>query len=83
MSNRRVKKPSITLLAVVEKVIPGMDPHIPEKAQLLVEGADHLYKEVRIENTLEDADGKKVSLKPGAHVDVTIEAEPEVTTPKK
>jgi hypothetical protein len=45
-----------------------------------VEQADHLYKEIRIENSLTDADGKSVKLKPGAQVEVVIQAEPEHTT---
>jgi len=53
-------------------------PHTgePEKAQISVEGADHLYKEIRVPNQLVDDDGQKVKLKPGAEVDVKIEAEP-------
>ena len=51
----------------------------PEKAEIAVDGADPLYREIRIENALTDADGKKVSLKPGAQVEVTIEAEPQET----
>ena len=47
-----------------------------------MEGADHLYRELRIENTLTTEDGDKVRLKPGAEVEVTIEAEAEATTPK-
>jgi hypothetical protein len=46
-----------------------------------VEGADHLYRELRIENTLIEENGAKVHLKKGAEVEVTIEAEPEATTP--
>lgn len=41
------------------------------------------YREIRIENTLEDAQGKKVKLKEGAEVDVTIEADPKDTAPKE
>ena len=48
-----------------------------ERAQIAVEGADHLYKELRIENTLTDAGGNEVHLKPGAKVEVTVEAEPQ------
>ena len=44
-----------------------------------MEGADHLYKELRIENNLTDEDGNQVRLKQGAKVDVTVEAEPEAT----
>ena len=47
-----------------------------------MEGADHLYRELRIENTLTDENGDEVRLKPGAEVEVTIEAEASATTPK-
>ena len=58
-------------------------PGKPEKAQISVDGADDLYREIRVENTLQDASGKEVELKAGAEVDVTIEAEPNATIPKK
>lgn len=76
------EKPATTLPATVEKIIKSPSPDEPEKAQISVEGADHLYRELRIENTLIDENGDKVSLKPGAEVEVTIEAEPEATTPQ-
>ena len=61
----------------VEKVIrPQPQTGEPEKAQISVEGADHLYKEIRVPNQLVNNEGQKVKLKPGAEVDVTIEAEP-------
>jgi hypothetical protein len=70
-------KVATTFPGRVEKVIQS-HPHTgePEKAQISVEGADHLYKEIRVPNELVDGDGKKVKLKPGAEVDVKIEAEP-------
>jgi hypothetical protein len=77
------EKPSATLPGTVEKIIKSPIPNEPEKAQIAVEGADHLYKEIRIENTLTDENGDKVRLKPGAHVDVTVEAEPKDTTAKR
>jgi hypothetical protein len=76
-------KPSTTLPATVEKIIKPASPSEPEKAQISVEGADHLYRELRIENTLIDENGGKVSLKQGAEVEVTIEAAPEATTPQQ
>jgi hypothetical protein len=75
-------KPSATLPATVEKIIKSPSPSVPEKAQLAVEGADHLYRELRIENTLTDENGDMVRLKQGAEVEVTIEAEPGATIPK-
>jgi hypothetical protein len=77
------EKPSTTLPGVVEKVIKSPFPSVPEKAQIAVEGADDLYREIRIENILMDDKGEEVSLKPGAQVEVTVEAEPEATKPKK
>ena len=76
------EKPNVTLPGTVEKIIPAVGGE-PEKAQILVEGADDLYREVRIENTLQQADGKQVSLKKGADVEVTIEADQKDTKPKE
>jgi predicted DNA-binding antitoxin AbrB/MazE fold protein len=50
-------------------------PSEPEKVQIAVHGAEELYREIRVENTLQDANGKPVSLKKGAEVEVTIAAE--------
>ena len=47
----------------------------PEKAQITIEAADPLYREIRIENTLKDAGGEEVRLKPKDKVDVTVETE--------
>lgn len=70
-----------TLPGKVEKLInPHPQSGEPEKAQISVEGADHLYREIRVPNSLVDGSGKKVKLKPGAEVDVKIEAEPVATS---
>lgn len=75
------EKPVVTLPGTVEKIIPANRVE-PEKAQIAVQGADELYREIRIENTLKDETGKDVGLKQGAHVDVTIEADKAATTTK-
>jgi hypothetical protein len=77
------EKVNVTLPGTVEKIIPAIGHLVPEKAQIQIEGGDELYREVRIDNTLEDADGKPVSLKKGADVEVTIEADPKDTKPKE
>jgi hypothetical protein len=82
-SARSDGRAAITLPGTVEKVIPPIDPQEPEKAQIGVHGADHLYREIRVDNVLKDAKGQDVSLKPGADVEVTIQADPAVTTPKQ
>lgn len=75
------QKASTTLAGKVERVIQSHPQSgEPEKAQIAVEGADHLYREIRVPNRLVDGDGKKVKLKEGAEVEVTIEADPLVTT---
>ena len=73
----------MTLPGTVEKIIPAIGDHIPEKAEIKVEGADDLYREVRIENTMTDAEGSAVKLKKGAEVDVTIEGDKKDTNPKE
>jgi hypothetical protein len=72
------ENPSATLPAIVEKIIKPPYPGAPEKAQIVVEGGEHLYREIRIENTLTDENGQKVGLKPGAEVQVTVQAEPDL-----
>ncbi len=74
-------KATKTLTGTVDKIIPPIIPGKPEKAQISVDGAEDLYRELRVDNTLEDADGNKVRLKKGAEVEVTIEADPEATKP--
>jgi hypothetical protein len=60
----RTEKPAITLPGTVEKIIPPSNPAEAEKAQIAVEGADHLYREIRVDKELQDENGKTVSLKP-------------------
>jgi len=77
------EKANITLPGTVEKIITPPDPREPEKAQINIQqGADLLYKEIRIENSLTDEDGNEVKLKRGATVAVTVEATPSGIIPK-
>lgn len=76
-----MKKPKTTKTGVVQKIIKPVVPQQSEMVEIAIEGADHLYREIRIENTLEDDKGEKVTLKEGAHVDVTVEADSKDTTP--
>jgi len=77
------EKPNVTLPGKVEKIIKSPDPSEPEKAEISIEGADTLYQEIRIENSLTDENGEEVRLKKGVEVEVTVEAEKDATTPKK
>jgi hypothetical protein len=73
---------SVTLPGTVEKLIKSPDPSEPDKAQIVVEGADELYREIRIDNALQNEKGEEVALKPGADVEVTVEAPADATAPK-
>jgi hypothetical protein len=75
------EKPSVTLPGKVEEIIPSTHPREDEKAQISVEGADALYREVRVKNALTDENGDEVRLKKGAEVDVTFEADKNATVP--
>jgi hypothetical protein len=76
------KKPKVKKSGTVQKVIKPLYPQVPEKAEIAVEGADHLYREIRIDNALEDDKGEKVKLKEGAPVEITVEADPKDTVPE-
>jgi hypothetical protein len=60
----------------VDKIIPSPRSGQPEQAQIAVEGVGRVHQDLRIENTLTDEHGDDVRLKKGAHVDVTVTAEP-------
>jgi hypothetical protein len=77
-----MEKPNVTLPGKVEEIIESEGPNEPEKAEISIEGADPLYQEIRIENSLTDKNGDEVRLKKDADVDVTVEAEKNATTPK-
>jgi hypothetical protein len=75
-SNGRKKKATSKFAGTVEKVIkPHPNSKEPEKAQISVEGADHLYRELRVPNKLTDEDGQPVKLKEGTEVEVKIESD--------
>ncbi len=77
MSRKRQK-----LQGTVQKIIKPAVPSEPEKAQIDIEGGDDLYREIRIENVVTDENGEKARLKPGAQVDVIVEADSSATTKK-
>jgi len=78
------EKLSTTLPGTVEKIIESPHPSVPERAQIAIEGAEELYREIRVENTLKDQKGQDAALKQGAPVVVTIEADGKdaIKTPK-
>jgi hypothetical protein len=70
------EQPSTTMTGTVDKIIPSRRPSQPGKAQIAVDRTDHRHRDLRIENTLTDEHGDDVKLKKGAHVQVTVTAEP-------
>jgi|ERR1700733_1256625 hypothetical protein len=68
------EQPSITMPGRVSKIVPPPRLRQPEKAQIAIDGADRLYRDLRIENILTDEHGDDVKLKKGAHVEVTVAA---------
>jgi hypothetical protein len=70
------EQPSTTMPGTVDRIIPSRRPSQPEKAQIGVDRADHRHRGLRIENTLTDEHGDSVKLEKGAHVQVTVTAEP-------
>jgi hypothetical protein len=71
------EQPSTTMTGTVDKIVPSPRPSQPEKAQISVDAADPRHRHhLRIENTLTDEHGDDVKLHKGAHVEVTVTAEP-------
>jgi hypothetical protein len=76
------EKPNTTLPGTVQKIIKPVHPKAPEQAEIVVENAEELYREIRVENTLVNEKGEEVGLKPGAPVEVIIEANEKDTVKK-
>jgi hypothetical protein len=70
----RRSRPWKTVPAVVSKVLPSLSKE-PERVEISIPGADELFREIRIENTFTDVDGRSVALKQGEQLDITIEAD--------
>lgn len=70
-----MSKKTKKMRGTVEKIIKAGHPTEPEKAQIAINEADDLYREIRVENVLTDEKGQKEGLEPGQEVDVTLEAE--------
>lgn len=73
------EQPSVTMPGTVDKIIPSTHLSQLEKAQIGVDGADHRYRNLRIANNFTDEHGDDVRLEKGAHVEVTVTAEPKTT----
>ncbi len=66
------EQPSTSMPGTVNKIISSLCPSRPENAQIAVDGPNHRYQGLRIENTLTGQNGDEVRLKKGARVEVTV-----------
>jgi len=66
--------PSAAFRGTVEKVTATRVCE-PERPHIVVEGAEHLYQELRIENILTNSEGKEVQLIAGALVEIIVTAQ--------
>lgn len=77
-----MKRARTTKTGKVEKVIKAVVPTEKDKAEIHIPSAEPLYQEIRIDNELKSADGETVELKPGADVEIHIEADKAATKKK-
>jgi hypothetical protein len=70
-----MKKAKKKLPAIVTKVVKPPVPTYPEKAEIAIKNGEELYREIRVENKLTTDSGTEVRMKPGAEVEVQIEAD--------
>jgi hypothetical protein len=68
--------------ATVQRIIKSVDPDVPEKAQIEIKDGEELYREIRVVNEITDDDGSSATFKPGAEVDVIVEADSNATMKK-
>ena len=71
------------LQGTVQKIIKAVVPGETEKAEIEIHEGDHLYRELRVENVVKDQEtGEEARLKPGAEVDIIVEADSSATIKK-
>jgi hypothetical protein len=66
----------------VARIIKSAFPNQPDTAQIEIAEGEDLYREVRIKNEVTDDHGNTAALKPGAEVDVVVEADSNATMKK-
>ena len=75
-------RPNATMPGTVAKIIPSRSRRRPEETQIRVDQAAGRNRDLRIENSLTDEHGDEVKLKKGAHVEVTVAADPQTAIAK-
>ncbi|MDP9162177.1 MAG: hypothetical protein M3O09_18375 [Acidobacteriota bacterium] len=76
------KKSKSSSPGTVEKIINNPYTKDAEKVQISVDGADNLYREIRVENAFPNKEGEIVKLKVGDGVDIIVEADSKDTVKK-
>lgn len=66
------EKVTARLSGRVQKIIRSFEPGHPDKVKIVVNGAEELYREIRVDNTFQGQDGDFVNLKLGEEVEITI-----------
>ena len=72
-------KPWKVIPAIVKKLVKSRFGN-PDKVEIAFSTADDLFREVRIENTFTDIDGRRISVPDGTEMIVTFEAETKTAT---
>lgn len=70
------------LVGRVEKLIDGTRTGSPNQVQIIVEGAEALYGELRVANVLQNEKGGKVTQNRGAEIEITMTVNVKSTTPQ-
>ena len=61
----------------VGRIIPSLVNGVFDAVEIVIEGAEDLYREIRIHNLLQDANGNVVVPQPGSEVEITIKVRAE------
>lgn len=80
-SESKAPRAKVIKQGTVRSVIRSLDPMEPEKAEITVHGADPLYREIRLENSLRDDQGNEVRLVADQRVEVIIQTDPYAPAP--
>jgi hypothetical protein len=63
---------SVTLRGSVEQIISAFGGYGSEVVQVIIDGAEPLYREIRIRNPFQDANGNVFTLQAGSEVEISI-----------
>lgn len=76
---RQRTRPWKTVHGKVQKIVKDVYRNRADLVEINIPAADHLFREIRIENTFSDIDGQQMALQAGTQLDITFEADLEGT----